>query len=72
MLITYLDDKEDYKLKLLDWENKLKLFYAVGAKTILTKNQANPDDDETFYLHVLRFYLPHISKKKHGRPWFWT
>ena len=63
MLITYIDDVNDYKKKLVDWEQKLKLFYDVGAKTILTKNKANPGDNETFYLHVLRFYLPHIAKK---------
>ena len=24
---------------------------------------ATPGDDETFYMHVLRFYLPQIAKK---------
>ena len=48
----------------VDWLGiKLQKFYNVGAKTILTKNPANPGDDETFYLHVLRFYLPQIAKK---------
>ena len=37
--------------------NKL---YQVGSHTILTKNQIG--DEETFYLHVLRFYIPHLSK----------
>ena len=44
-------------------KKKLQKVYDFGAKTILTKNPANPGDDETFYLHVLRFYLPQIAKK---------
>ena len=35
----------------------------ISAKTFLTKDQDNSGDDETFYLHVLRFYLPQIATK---------
>ena len=51
------------KKTLKEWEAKLNEFYGVGGKTILTKNPANPGDDEKFYSHVLRFYLPMIAKK---------
>ena len=58
-----IEDVDFYKKKLKEWEEKLNEFYEVGGKTILTKNPANPGDDETFYFHVLRFYLPMIAKK---------
>ena len=62
LVITTFDDVNVYKNKLEEWENKLDEFYKAGKSTFLTKNPANPGDDETFYLHVLRFYLPKIAK----------
>ena len=64
MIITCIDDIEKYKNDLIKWEDMLKNFYKAGATTFLTKNPQNEgDDDETFYLHVLRFYLPKIAQK---------
>ena len=63
MIITKIEDVNIYRKKLDEWEEKLNEFYEVGGKNILTKNPANPGDDETFYFHVLRFYLLIIAKK---------
>ena len=70
LLITEIKDVDKYKDLLNLWE-KLEEFYVVGGRTILTKNPANAGDDETFYFHVLRFYLPKIAKKKQWKkiPW---
>ena len=38
-------------------------FYKAGRTTFLTKTPENEGDDETFYLHVLRCYLPKIAKQ---------
>ena len=66
LLITEIKDVDKYKDLLNLWE-KLEEFYVVGGRTILTKNPANAGDDETFYFHVLRFYLPKIAKKNNER-----
>ena len=66
MIITKIEDVNIYRKKLDEWEEKLNEFYEVGGKNILTKNPANPGDDETFYFHVLCFYWPMISKKNLG------
>ena len=44
------------------FEESLKDFYEVGGKSFLTKGD-KIGDDETFYMHCLRFYLPDIAKK---------
>ena len=62
LLITKIDDVEEYKLKLNAFKNNLKEFYEIGGRLFLTKNPAEVGGDETFYFHVLRFYLPHIAK----------
>ena len=63
MMITTIEDVDSYEKKLKDWEDNLIDFYEVGGRTFLTKNPANPGDDETFYFHVLCFYLPRIAKQ---------
>ena len=45
------------------FEDNLKDFYEIGGRSFLTKNPAKVGDDETFYLHALRFYLPQIAKQ---------
>ena len=62
LVITTIKDVPKYMVELEKWVDKLKRFYEVGEKTFLTKNPSNPGDDETFYLHCLRFYLPQIAK----------
>ena len=63
LVITEIKNVEEYKKKLEEFENNLRLFYEVGSRSFLTKNPAVVGDDETFYYHVLRFYLPVIAKK---------
>ena len=58
LLITEIEDKNKYEKEMSDFNCNLKEFYAVGATTFLTKKQIG--DDETFYLHCLRYYLPKI------------
>ena len=60
--ITTIDDESKYKEKLNQFEENLKDFYEVGGKSFLTKGD-KIGDDETFYMHCLRFYLPDIAKK---------
>ena len=61
LVITTIENKEEHERKVLVFEKNIKAFYAAGAKTFLTKN--NIGDDETFYLHCLRFYIPKIAKQ---------
>ena len=63
LVITLIDNVDDYKKKLEEWEAMLGKFYKAGRTTFLTKNPENEGDDETFYLHVLRCYLPKIAKQ---------
>ena len=43
--------------------DNLKRFYVICGRTFITKNADSPGDNETFYSHVLRHYLPEISKQ---------
>ena len=61
LVITTIENKEEHERNVLVFEKNIKAFYAAGAKTFLTKN--NIGDDETFYLHCLRFYIPKIAKQ---------
>ena len=69
LVITTIDNVEEYKKKMLEFNTNIKLFYNAGKYTFLTKNVSSPGDDETFYLHCLRFYIPQIAEvtlKKHN------
>ena len=51
----------------------MKKFYTIGGRSFLTKKTissiGNIGNDETFYMHTLRFYLPQIADetlKKHN------
>ena len=61
LVITCIDNVTTYRHELDVWVDKLKKFYEVGKTTFLTKNPSNQGDDETFYMHCLRFYLPKIA-----------
>ena len=63
LIISVIENDEIYKQEMLAFSNNLKKFYAAGKHTFLTKNAATPGDDEKFYLHCLRFYLPRIAQK---------
>ena len=53
MSITYIDDQEIYKIQLIKFKKDLKGFYKFGKNTYLS-------DDETFYCHCFRYYLPQL------------
>ena len=58
--ITNVHNVEWYKSELLTFEQNVKQFYKVGASTFLTKTTTG--DKETFYLQVLRCYIPHLCQ----------
>ena len=43
------------------FETDIKLFYKTGVTTFLTK--VEPGDDETYYLHALRNYIPRFARQ---------
>ena len=43
------------------FENDVKDFHEIGGKTFLTKVNI-VGDDETFYMHCIRFYFPMNAK----------
>ena len=61
LVITTIDDKDDYNKKLAKFEKDVKHFYSLGRTSFLTKKEDG--DDETFYTHVLRFYQPKIANE---------
>jgi hypothetical protein len=61
MNIVKIDNEEWYVGELTRFETNLKDFYECGRKTFLTKNVDG--DDEFFYSHVLRFYIPRHAKE---------
>ena len=62
LVITALE-KDKYNNELIQFKRRLKQFYNVGKSSFLTKNPAFVGDDETFYMHTLRFYLPQIAEQ---------
>ena len=63
LVIVLIEDKGKYKQQLETWVNKLKEFYKIGGRSFLTTDINTVGDAETFYMHVLRFYLPHHAKE---------
>ena len=57
--IQHVHDYEEYQRRIGEFQENVKLFYIVGSKTFLTRNKVG--DDETMYMHVLRFYMDKIS-----------
>lgn len=59
--ITEIEDKDEYKCKIEKFEKDVTLFYELGSKSFLTKNDLG--DMESFYTHVLRNYIVPIANK---------
>ena len=58
--IQHISDHEEYEQTTIgEFENNVKEFYIVGSKTFLTRTSVG--DDETMYMHVLRFYMNRIA-----------
>ena len=63
--MTYIDDDAesiDYLTLLQKFKEDVKSFYDVGSRTFLI-SMASGKSTETFYMHVLRYYLPEIALK---------
>ena len=62
LVITKIEDVAIYEKQLEDYIVNVKEFYKIGVQSFLTKDKGNPGGDETFYMHVLRFYVPKIAR----------
>ena len=56
--ISTIENETSYPSLIDEFKTNLTEFYKCGKKTFLTKR--NDGDDETFYFHCLRFYMPKI------------
>jgi hypothetical protein len=58
MCQTYIDSDsvDSYKLNLLQFQQNVKKFYDVAAKASII------DENEIFYFHCLRYYMPTIAE----------
>lgn len=63
MVVAKVTDEEQYESKLDQFVKDVIEFYKKDKYTFLTKNSTTPGDNETYYLHALRFYIPQIAKK---------
>ena len=54
------DSRIWYKKQIKKYENHTKAFYKAGASTFLSKRSVG--SEETCYMHVMRHYVPKISK----------
>ena len=64
LTMTYIKDAQLYISEMEQFENNLKEFYSCGKMSFLKSS-----DDESFYLHCLRFYTPKMAKitfERHG------
>ena len=61
MNIVRIENEEWYVGELTRFQTNVKEFYECGRKTFLTKNVDG--DDEFFYSHVLRFYIPRHAEE---------
>ena len=64
---TYVEDGDCYKLEMKKFEENLQKFYDCGSRTFLSSKGSG--DEETFYTHALRFYMPVIARmtfERHG------
>jgi hypothetical protein len=63
MCQTYIDSDsvDSYKLNLLQFQQNVKKFYDVAAKASII------DENEIFYFHCLRYYMPTIAETTFDR-----
>ena len=59
MNITDVNDSEKYLRQMRQNEENVKTYYQRGGFFLTDKSSG---DDETFYMHVMRYYVPHIAK----------
>ena len=63
LVITKIENENNYKNQLKVFERNLKALYEIGKRSFLTKNPAKVGDNETFYFHLLRLYMPRIAQE---------
>ena len=65
LVITTIKNIDEYNELKKKFVSNLKKFYTIGGISFLTKksisSNRNIGNDETFYMHTLRFYLPRIA-----------
>ena len=67
--ISVIQNRDEYKNEMKDFEENVKKFYDSGSRTFLSSVGSTDGKDETFYSHALRFYMIDITKvtfEKHG------
>ena len=55
------EEVEAFPSRINKFETDIKSFYKTGVTTFLTK--VEPGDDETYYLHALRYYIPRFARQ---------
>ena len=64
-MITTIKNIDEYNELKKKFVSNLKKFYTIGGRSFLTKksisSNGNIGNDETFYIHTLRFYLLQIA-----------
>jgi len=61
--ISYIEDKDAYRQQIESFKKNVEEFYRCGSQSFLKNNH------ETFFCHVLRFYLPSTAENtflQHG------
>ena len=59
--LTYITTSESQYLQdLAEFRSHVKDFYSMGSRTFLSCS-GNTGQDETFYMHSLRYYIPKIA-----------
>ena len=62
------DVDDNYPAEIVQFEAWVKELYKCGKDIFLTKNGSNDvGDGETFYMHVLRYYMPQIARDTYER-----
>eukprot|EP00957_Ditylum_brightwellii_P160219 12197559-Ditylum_brightwellii.AAC.1 len=57
--------KKILPMQSLSYTIKVEVLYSEGANTFMTHQSTG--DKENFYLHVVRFYMPHIMQHTYTR-----
>ena len=55
------DVDTNYEQEIVAFEKRVKAVYSYGKDLFLTKKETG--DGETFYFHVLRYYMPQIARE---------
>ena len=60
---TYIEDEDAIYLNKVEiFERDLKNFYEVGSRTFLSTDGTTNGSQESFYCHVLRYYVPRLVR----------